>query len=338
MREPPKLADQTIMAALHAHYGISITALTFLPIGNDSASAVYRVQATDGATYFLKVRIGAGFSVPSLVVPRYLHDQGVPHLVAPIPTITRALWVGVNDFALSLYPFIEGHTGADVGLSDQHWRAFGAMVKQIHTSPLTPDLIELVPHEPFIPTRRSVIDDLETAIIRQAFANAPERELAAFWHARRDEIRTLVDRADALGSQLRQTSAQLVLCHADMHTWNVLLDTAQQFWLVDWDETILALKERDLMFVVGGIGGDLVGPHETACFLQGYGESAIDSRALVYYRYAWAVQDMAAYAEQVFFLPDFGEESRRDAVDGFMSLFEPGNIVALALASDSTTL
>jgi spectinomycin phosphotransferase len=338
MREPLKLADPAIIAALHAHYAISITTLTFLPLGDDSGSAAYSVQTADGATYFLKVRTGAGFSLPSLVAPRYFHDQGVPHVVAPLPTNAGALWVGVNDFALSLYPFIDGRMGADVGLSEQHWRALGATLKQIHNDPLTPELKQIIPREAFIPNRRSVMTDLEAAIARQAFASPQERELAAFWRSRRDEIHRLVGRADALGSHLRQVSAPLVLCHADLHTWNVLLDTAGQLWLVDWDETILALKERDLMFVVGGIGRDLVSLRETACFLEGYGDTVIDPIALTYYRYAWAVQDMAAYAERVFFMPDLGTETRREAVHGFISLFEPGNIVALAFALDGSAV
>ena len=335
MREPPQLADATILAAIDAHYGISIAALTFLPIGHDSASSAYGIQAADGTTYFLKVRAGAGFSVASLVIPRYFHDHGVPHIVAPLPTLTQTLWVSVNDFALSLYPFLDARTAADAGLSAQHWRALGTTLKHIHANPLIPDLRQIVRRETFTPSRRNVLTDLEAAIRRQAFADSLERELAAFWQARRGDIHTLVDRADALGRQLRQTSLPLVLCHADLHTWNVLLDTAQQMWLVDWDETILAPKERDLMFVIGGIGRDLVRSQETACFLQGYGDTAIDLGALVYYRYAWAVQDMASYGEQVFFLPDLGEATRHDAVNGFMSLFEPGEIVALALASDS---
>ena len=334
MREPLKLADETIIAALHAHYAMSITSLTFLPLGADSGSAAYRVRTAEGATYFLKVRTGAGFSLPSLVAPRYFHDRGVPHIVAPLPTSAGALWVGAADFALSLYPFINGRMGADGGLSEQHWRALGATLKQIHADPLTPELRQIVPREAFIPSRRSVMADLEAAIAGQVFASPEERELAAFWHARRDEIYRLVERADALGDHLRQVSAPAVLCHADLHTWNVLLDTAGELWLVDWDETILALKERDLMFVVGGIGRDLVSPRETACFLQGYGDAVIDPCALTYYRYAWAVQDMAAYGEQVFFMPDLGAETRRDAVRVFMSMFEPGNIVALAFASD----
>jgi spectinomycin phosphotransferase len=60
MREPPKIADTTMRSALRAHYVISIAALNFLPLGNDSASAVYRVETADGAAYFLKTRTGRG--------------------------------------------------------------------------------------------------------------------------------------------------------------------------------------------------------------------------------------------------------------------------------------
>jgi hypothetical protein len=81
MREPPKLADQTIVAALHAHYGVSGKTLAFLPLGSDSASAVYHIRAADGAAYLLKARAGAGFSEPSLAVPHYLYTHGVPHIL-----------------------------------------------------------------------------------------------------------------------------------------------------------------------------------------------------------------------------------------------------------------
>ncbi|HXF62609.1 MAG TPA: aminoglycoside phosphotransferase family protein [Caldilineaceae bacterium] len=340
MYEPPNLAGETIAGALFAHYAISADALTFLPLGNDSATAVYRVRASGGTEYFLKLRAGASFSAPSLLIPRYLQDQGLPHILAPLPTVAQALWVVVDDFALTLYPYIDGRIGAEVGLTEQQWRAFGALMRQVHAVRLPPALAQIVPRERFIPSRRNVIDELEAAIARQAFANAAERELAAFWQARRDVIRQVVDRADRLGERLRQAAAPLALCHADMHPWNVLLEadpTGEQWWLVDWDETILALKERDLMFVVGSIGRDLVKPQETACFMQGYGDgegaTPIDLDALTYYRYAWAVQDIAAYGEEVFFLPDRSEDSRRKALQGLMSLFEPGNIVDLALSS-----
>jgi spectinomycin phosphotransferase len=335
MREPPKLAESTLIEALHTHHGLSVTMLTFLPLGADSASAVYRVEADDGSAYLLKARTGEGFSIPSLAIPHYLSNQGLDHIAAPLPTVTQALWVSLDGFALSLYPFIEGCTGTEAGLSELHWQALGATLGQIHTSQLTPELERIVRRESYVPSRRDVIGELANAIARQDLINPAERELAAFWRARRDKIDTLVERADALGGRLRETSLSSVLCHADLHTWNVLLDTAGQMWIVDWDETVLAPKERDLMFVIGGIGRGLVSPYETAWFFEGYGETTIDPLALVYYRYAWAVQDMAAYGERVFFLSDLGEESRRDAVRGFIDLFEPGNIVDIALGSDS---
>jgi spectinomycin phosphotransferase len=117
----------------------------------------------------------------------------------------------------------------------------------------------------------------------------------------------------------------------------VLVDADGQPWIVDWDEAVLAPRERDLMFVVGGgIGHDLVRPSDTDRFFQGYGQASIDPRLLAYYRCAWAVQDIAAYAEQVLLAPGLGEASRRAAAEGFMDLFVPGGIVDVARASATT--
>jgi spectinomycin phosphotransferase len=168
----------------------------------------------------------------------------------------------------------------------------------------------------------------------RTFSDPAAPALAMFWRARREDIRTLMGRAEDLGHRLAQVAPAFVLCHADIHTNNVLLDAGGHLWIVDWDETILAPRERDLMFVVGGIIGGLVGPHEEELFSQGYGATTVDSLALTYYRYAWAVGDIGAFAEKVFFRPDLGPGTKQAAVEGFMSLFMPGNIIALAFASD----
>ncbi|MGE5262953.1 MAG: phosphotransferase enzyme family protein [Acidobacteriota bacterium] len=333
MHEPPNLPDDAIIAALQASYGISIASLTFLPIGYDSTAWVYRVETVDRTHYFLKIRAGLG-NVRGIVIPRFVQDRGVPHIAAPLPTRSRALWATVNDFALILYPFIDGRTGVESGLSDDQWTALGALVRQVHSLSLPPDLVPLVRRDPFTPVRRELIPTLETLLTTQPLTDPIARELAALWRAKREEIDTLVERADTLGRQLRQDSPPLVLCHADLHTWNVLVDRARQLWVVDWDETILAPQEQDLMFFVRGIGRDLVSPHDTECFLRGYGDTAIDSRALAYYRYAWAVQDLAAYGELAVLLPGRGDKTRRQAVAGFLDTLAPGSIADIALSSD----
>jgi spectinomycin phosphotransferase len=334
MLEPPQLADGTIIGALQASFGIRVAELAFLPVGNDSASWAYRVEAAAGPSYFLKVRAGTG-GMPGAAVPAHLHRHGVPNILAPLATSAGEPYVRVKGFALALYPMLEARTGAEVGLSPRQWRQLGAALRQIHAVLLTPRLARLVGREPFRPTRRELLADLEELLAAPAPGDPVAAELAAFWRAHQDVIRQLVDQADALGRQLAHARFPRVLCHADLHTWNVLVDADQRLWIVDWDEAILAPRERDLMFMVGGIGHRLVRPRDTEDFFQGYGDTRADARLLTYYRTAWAVQDIAAYGEEVLLMPALGEASRRAAVAGFMSLFEPGNIVDLARASNT---
>ncbi|HET6444327.1 MAG TPA: phosphotransferase [candidate division Zixibacteria bacterium] len=336
MIDPPKLADTDITAAIQSHYGMSTDSVTFLPIGNDSATWVYRVQTNDGRIFFLKIRSSEGFRLASLAVPTFLCDQGLDHIISPVPTLANKMTVKLNNFTVILYPFIDGNVGAHIGLSPQNWQTFGALARRIHSCQLPHELLQLVPQETFIPNRRSIFTELETYIAKQVYKDDVERKTAAFWHARGDEICAVAEQAAVLGRRLSRQSNQMVLCHADMHTWNILLDYNQQLWLMDWDEVVLALKERDLMFVVGGIGGDGVGLDETATFLEGYGDSEIDIDALAYYRCAWAVQDITEYSQRVFFEPDSSQEARIAAMEGFMGLFAPGDIVTTALASTTS--
>ena len=85
MREPPDLAEDAIVAALQAGFGIRVAGLWFLPVGNDADSWAYRVQAGDGPEWFLKVRSGTA-AMPGAAVPAYLHRQGTPGVLAPLPT------------------------------------------------------------------------------------------------------------------------------------------------------------------------------------------------------------------------------------------------------------
>jgi len=335
MLEPPDLAHDTIVAAVRAGYGIDLCALAFLPIGYDSSAWAYRVAATDGAEYFLKVRAGI-INVAALLVPRFLHDRGVTETVAPIPTVNGALWAGVAEYALNLYPFIEGVTATDHGMTERQWQTYGAALRQIHAMAPPPELARALRQEAFTPEWGDAVRRVEAAVTTRTFTDPIEHELATFWRERRDDIRALLERAVALGRQLRTTDPPLVLCHADIHTWNLMIDTRDQLWIVDWDETLLTPKERDLMFIVGGIAAGLVQPHEEAWFFRGYGATEIDPLALAYYRYTWAVGDIGSFAQSVLLSADAGNITKRDAVQKLIGLFAPGGIVDLAYQADRT--
>ncbi len=342
LSRPADLPDEAISSALRAAFGIEVAALEFLPLGNDSGSWACRVEQAQGPARFLKVRVPAG-DVRGAAVPAYLSRNGLPGVLAPSAARTGAPWIHVGRFALALYPMIDGRVAAETGLSPGQWRDLGAVLGQIHGTALTSELASLVQREPFRPVRHELIAELETLMLDPVMTDPSRddpvaREFAACWRARQGAIRELAGRAGALGRQLERLTVPQVLCHADLHTWNVLVDSASRLWIADWDEAILAPRERDLMFVIGGIGHGLVQPGDTESFLQGYGQAAIDQRLLTYYRYAWAVQDIAACGEEIVLLPAPGEDARRAALEGFMDLFEPGNIVDLAFSADAPGL
>ncbi|HEU4326541.1 MAG TPA: aminoglycoside phosphotransferase family protein [Roseiflexaceae bacterium] len=326
---PPDISEDTIVARVRECYDLPVERAEFLPLGNDSSAWVYRARAAGGGDYFLKLRRGA-LNEPGLLVPRLLAEGGVPHVLAPLPTAEGGAWAQLEDFALIVYPFVEGQRGREAGMGERHWRALGEALRLIHAAELPPALAAAMRRESFAPDHHEVGRLLDRRIAHESFADPLEQELAAFWREHAGRIRALLDRSQEQGEHLRAASPPQVLCHADIHPWNVMIDRDGELWIVDWDEARLAPRERDLMFAIGGIGGDGVGPQTAAWFLQGYGPEPVDQQALRYYRCAWAVQDIASFAQEVFLMPDLAVEDRAAAVRFFKGLFTPGAIVEIA--------
>ena len=163
MLEKPALADDQIAAALRAAYGIAVAGLDFLPVGRDANAWVYRVTASDGARTFLKVRRGA-LNAPGLLIPRFLKDQGLASIVAPLRAADARPWAELDDFKLILYPYLEADTGYAVGLSDAQWIEFGATLKRLHATRLPADLAAQMRVETFVSRHVPLVRALDARI------------------------------------------------------------------------------------------------------------------------------------------------------------------------------
>jgi spectinomycin phosphotransferase len=126
---------------------------------------------------------------------------------------------------------------------------------------------------------------------------------------------------------------ELALCHSDIHGGNILISDKNELYIVDWDNPILAPKERDLMFIGGGIDGIWKSEREEAVFHEGYGKTEINLPALAYYRYERIVQDLAVIAEQLLFTNEGGADRER-SLGWFTSNFEPGNTIEIAYKTE----
>jgi spectinomycin phosphotransferase len=326
MLEKPDISDDTIIACLHDTFGLRITDVTFQPLGWVN-NAMYRVTAHNGIPYFLKLRRG-NFNEIAVAVPAFLHAQGIRQVMAPVATTSHDLWVHAHGFDWILYPFFEGKTGFEIALSKAHWMAFGESMNAVHTAILPNELLERVPQETFSPRWRTSVLAFHNEVEQDHHTDPIAASLAAFWLTKRDEIGCIVERAEQLALVLQNRPVTFVVCHSDLHGRNVLVDANDELAIVDWDEPILAPKERDLMFIGGGVGGIWNADQETRWFYHGYGQAEIDLLALSYYRYQRIVVDIAEYSERIFGMQGSVEERQKGL--GLMNQFLPNNVVDIA--------
>ena len=121
-----------------------------------------------------------------------------------------------------------------------------------------------------------------------------------------------------------------VVCHSDAHAGNLLIDTEGRLFIVDWDEPILAAKERDLMFVGGAQGfAGYTASEQERLFYGGYGPTEVDPVALTYYHYERIVVDLALFCEQLL-LTDEGGADRWQALRFVRANYDSEGTIATA--------
>ncbi len=304
MREPPRITEEDLRACLQDQYDLGLVTLEFLPLGHDYDAGVYRVESEQGMAYLLKVTSRPLYE-PRCLVPRYLNDQGIASVVAPIRTRSGALWTVLWDWTVIVYPWISGDSSL-TGMTDEQWKQVGTICQRIHQVMLPPVGFESLRKETFDPTEYTRwIRTFETQYANTEGGGAVERALRSCWVAHQSTIHTVLTSLEKLAGVLQSRTFPYVICHADLHARNLIRDRAGQVCVIDWDEVMLAPKERDFIFVRH--------PHADA-FFQGYGQAEIDWVALTYFLWERVVQDLIECTRNVCFREDWGEESRVEAV------------------------
>jgi spectinomycin phosphotransferase len=330
MLTKPKMAHELIISRLQDEYEIRADKLNFRPSGDLNAAA-YRVITDKGVTYFLKLR--KGFDEIAVTVPLFLKSQGIEAVIIPCETKAKRHWVDFGNYKIILYPFVVGRDGFEMELSDKHRQILGAELKRIHTTKIPPELKRLIPQETYSPRWREMVRSLQVQVKNNFFNDSIVARLAEFIKSKQDEITRLVERAEELSSELQSKPSEFVLCHSDIHGRNILIGDNNKLYIVDWDNPILAPKERDLMFIGSGIDEIWKTTREESVFYEGYGKTEVNLSALAYYRYERIIQDIADYGEQVLLSgKDIAE--REQFYKYFTINFVPGKRLRIARKTD----
>jgi spectinomycin phosphotransferase len=326
------LSDQRIIDCLSIHYDIKVTGLIFLPIGADMNASVYKAEAHDQSSYFIKLKRGHYHDISAIII-ELLHETRIQHIIPPIKNIRAQPIQHVDDFTLIVSPFIQGQDGFSRDLTDDQWVTLGKVMRQIHEIDVPPSIQRRIRREDYSPKWREAVRSLYVDIESKPSTNEISSKFIALMKDHAAVINRLVNRAEELGKQIKDQSPDFVLCHSDIHGGNVLLDGNDIIYMVDWDDPIMASKERDLMFIGGGVGNVWNRPHEEKYFYKGYGNTEINMATLVYYRYERIVEDIALIGQQLLDT-SVDNKTRIESYKHFMAQFEPQGVVEIAFKTD----
>jgi spectinomycin phosphotransferase len=293
MASEPHTTKQQIADHLREAYALDVRDVALIPGRTHAEATVYRVEA-DGSSYFFKLTHNQPPN--SLSVVQHLARAGITQVPAPAKSRDGLLTTAIGALSAILYPFIEGENGFTHPLTDQQWIALGAAVRAIHDVEVPPSLSATMRHENYSNVWRSRVRSHMGAIETLDPDDEVSRGLVELLSTWRDAITKLVEHSELLAATLRRVDLPLVVCHGDLHAGNVLVDGDRSLAIVDWDDPVLAPKERDLMFVGAGIGGVWNGPAESDAFYRGYGPTTVNADALAYYRCERVVEDVAVYS------------------------------------------
>ncbi len=332
MNEKQFLPSQRIIDSLNADYGIKAIALTLLPIGADMNASVYKAEMQNGQSYFVKLKRGHRYDM-SVAILALLQASGIQKIIPAVKTTHGKLTQHINDFTLTVYPFIDGQNGFCYNLTDSQWIALGNVLRQVHEFDVPSSIKDLIRKEAYSDKWRKTVRELDAHIDKPLNGDEPALKLQSLMREHRVAIRRLVERAEALSQKVQEQSSEFVLCHSDIHGGNVLIDENGSLFIVDWDDPIMAPKERDLMFIGGGVANVWNNPREEEFFYKGYGKTEINQALLAYYRHERIVEDIAEYGQALLLTPGGGGD-RMEMFEHFKNMFEPNGVVEIAFKTD----
>ncbi|WP_040978095.1 aminoglycoside phosphotransferase family protein [Oceanobacillus jeddahense] len=278
------------------------------------ASLAFEVKE-NGTIYFLKAYEKSRASTPKLTA---MIDQYVPIVAwlehnsclkgkVPVPLKTREGNYKCEDEEniYLLYPFIQGQTIGEKDLTEQQVEAFAHMIATLH----------LFGEEIPFPTE-ALTENFEVSFVRELeeIMHDKTEQISAEWysfmHKNREKIGTWINAIKELSEKLHTASLDKVLCHTDLHHWNLM--QADNLLLIDWEGLKLAPAEADIMFLTD----KPYLKHFIKVYQQYHKNYHINEDALVFYQLRRRLEDIWEFAGQLLY--EELDIQEKDSIIGYL--------------------
>lgn len=279
-------------------YGISCISIT-KQIGGWSALA-YKV--TDGVNnYFLKVYEKSRASTPKLtaLIEKYipitiwLNDNTDLSEKISVPLLTKEEKFKFEDCEgiYLLYEYIDGETIGNKELSKKQIYEFSEIVSVLHCyNDEIPFNTEDIKENFDIPFLSNLREEL-----KRENSTLP-KEVKELINIHIKFINYLIDTLENLSVSLKRESMKMVLCHTDLHYWN-LMQSNEELVLIDWEGLKIAPPEADLMFLIDKPYYNLF----IDIYCKYHKNFEINEKALEFYKIKRKLEDIWEFIEQFLF-------------------------------------
>lgn len=224
----------------------------------------------------------------------HCHSLVSGRIVAPIPTTDGEYLVDNGGrYAAVMFDYIIGQTPRETPLTSAQRQHLVTTVALLHAA--TPDVPFVVPH---------VVEDFSAPWVHsfgQMLETQWERfdlDVRAVLSPHRDNLQAMLVRFVQAGHQWRIHQPAMVLCHTDIHGYNVIVN-GNDTYLLDFEGLKLAPPEHDFMFWV-----DDVAWSDILVTYQHIRPGIVpDKRLIRFYQERRVLEDVYDYLEQLLVEP-----------------------------------
>ena len=258
-------------------YGIEAVSIT--PAKRGFYGETWRLDAVD-TSYFLKLVYPAVHKpvyARSFSLVQHLCDHGIDFISRVVKTANGKLFTQFDGAILGVFDWIDGENVQNDKTKVQEYR----MLAKVYT--VSPIGIS-IPQEDF--SGNSVDKFFEQ------WKTLQDKQLCSLFEKNRTKIEHRAARLKRFSSLCRGDTTHFVITHGD--AGGNVIETGNRYYIVDWDNAVLAPIERDAWF---GMGWDWMMP----AFNDALRENGIDytlrSERLAYYCYDFFFFYLNAYLD-----------------------------------------
>jgi hypothetical protein len=230
---------------------------------------------------------------------RSLRESGLDFVVAPLPDVAgRAIRRLGDSFSVTVFPFLEGGTGAFGSYRSEADRdAVRGLIERLHQTPV--GVAGLANPEDFLLPTRPQLEAALAQLDRPWTAGPYSEQTRQLLRGVEPDLRAGLRLFDTLADQVRSDHRPWVITHGEPHAANIIW-TADGPRLIDWDTVLIAPASRDLWMLEPPGRPGLPGT---------------DS-AMLFYRLRWDLANIALFATG-FRVP---HENSADAAESWRNL------------------